>query len=126
METIGQKVWALAWSNIPMGQTGTEPEFTSHDSLWMLNTTDDDAEVEITIYYADREPVGPYPLEIGARRVRQVRFNDLIDPEAMPLAVDYGAVVVASVPIVVQFSTIDTRQAANSRSFSLGYPGSQS
>ena len=123
MEDIGQKVWAIAGSNIPMDQTGKEPEFTSHDSLWMLNTGGDDADVEITIYYADREPVGPYPLEVGARRVRQVRFNDLIDPQAMPLKTDYGAVVVASVPIVVQFSTMDTRQAANSRSLSLGYGG---
>ncbi len=123
MEDIGQKVWAIAGSNIPMGQTGEEPEFTSRDSLWMLNTGDDDADVEITIYYADREPVGPYPLEVGARRVRQVRLNDLIDPQAIPLETDYGAVVVASVPIVVQFSTMDTRQAANSRSLSLGYGG---
>ncbi len=121
MDDIGQKIWAIAGSHIPMGQTGEEPEFTSRDSLWMLNTGDEDADVEVTIYYADREPVGPYPLEVGARRVRQVRVNDLIDPEAIPLETDYGAVVVASVPIVVQFSTMDTRQAANSRSFSLGY-----
>jgi hypothetical protein len=120
-EQIGKKVWAIPGGNIPLEQTGDEPDFTSHDSLWMLNTTDEDAQVEITIYYADREPIGPYPIEVEARRVRQVRFNDLIDPEAMPLETDYGAVVEASVPIVVQFTTMDTRQAANTRSISLGY-----
>ena len=121
MEKLGKRVWALAGSNIPLEHTGEEPEFTSHDSLWMLNTTDEVASVEVTIYYADCEPVGPYPLEVGARRVRQVRFNDLIDPEAMPLETDYGAVVVASVPIVVQFAMVDTRQAANTRVVTTGY-----
>ncbi len=121
MSEIGKKIWAIPGSNIPLEQTGPEPDFTSHDSLWMLNATDEDAQVEITIYYADREPVGPYPLEVEARRVRQVRFNDLIDPQAMPLETDYGAVIKASVPIVVQFSTMDTRQAANSRSIVIGY-----
>ena len=123
MPELGKKTWALAGSRIPLEQTGREPEFTSHDSLWMLNTTDHDAEVEITLYYADREPVGPYPLKVEARRVRQVRFNDLINPEAMPLETDYGAVVVSSVPIVVQFSMVDTRQAANARSVVGGYGG---
>lgn len=118
---LGRKIWALAGSKIPMGQTGKEPEFTSHDSLWMLNTTDEDGKVEITIYYPDREPVGPYPLEVKARRVRQVRINDLIDPEAIPLEREYGAVVVSSVPMVVQFSTTDTRQAANTRYVTGGY-----
>src|SRR5690554_2634813 len=123
MSELGKKTWALAGSRIPLEQTGKEPEFTSHDSLWMLNTTDDDADIEITIYYADREPVGPYPLKVGARRVRQVRFNDLINPQAMPLETDYGAAVVSSVPIVVQFSMVDTRQAANARSVVGGYGG---
>ena len=48
-------------------------------------------------------------------------LTELIDPEAMPLETDYGAVVEASVPIVVQFTTMDTRQSANTRSISLGY-----
>ena len=123
MPTIGKKVWAIPGSNIPLDQTGPEPDFTSHDSLWMLNTTDRGAQVEITLYYADREPVGPYPLEVAPRRVRQVRFNDLIDPEAMPLETDYGAVITSDVPIVIQFTQMDTRQSENSRTVSLGFPG---
>lgn len=119
---IGAKIWAIPGSNIPLGQQGREPEFTSHDSLWMLNTTDDDAQIEITIYYADREPVGPYPLSLDARRVRQIRFNDLIDPQAIELETDYAAVLESTVPIVVQFTQMDTRQAENSRTISLGYP----
>lgn len=123
MSEIGRNIWAIPGSNIPVDQTGPEPDFTSHDSLWMLNTNGEDAEVEITIYYADREPAGPYELVVEAERVRQVRFNDLIDPQAIPLETDYGAVVRASVPVVVQFTQMDTRRAENARALSLGYGG---
>ncbi len=123
MPDIGRKTWALPGSNIPLNQNGREPEFTTRDTLWMLNTTGDDATVAITIYYADREPVGPYELELKARRVRKVRFNDLIDPEAIPLETDYGAVVESTVPIVVQQTRMDTRQAENTRTSNLGFPG---
>lgn len=121
MSDIGKKTWAIPGSNIPLEQTGPEPEFTSHDSLWVLNTTDEDATVEMTLYYSDREPVGPYEIEVGARRVREVRFNDLIDPEAMPLETDYAAVVESNTPVVVQFTSMDTRRAENSRTAMLGF-----
>lgn len=122
MAQIGRKRWAIPGSNIPLNQTGPEPEFTSRDTLWMLNTTDDDARISITVYYADREPAGPFELEVQARRVRKVRFNDLIDPEAIPLETDYAAVVESTAPIVVQQTQMDTRQAANTRTSSLGFP----
>jgi hypothetical protein len=41
-----------------------------------------------------------------------VRCNDLIDPEALPLGVDYGIVIACDVPIVVQLSRVDTSQTA--------------
>ncbi len=123
MTEIGKKTWAIPGSNIPLEHTGEEPEFTSHDSLWVLNATDDDADVQMTLYYADREPVGPYHIEVGARRVRQVRFNDLIDPEAIPLETDYAAVVEANTPVVVQLTSLDTRRAEQTHSRSLGFPG---
>ena len=52
--------------------------------------------------------MGPYPLTVAPHRVRQVRFNDLIDPQAMPLGVDYAVVIESNVPIVVQFTRHDT------------------
>ncbi len=123
MPNLGKKSWAIPGSNIPLEQTGPEPDFTSHDSLWILNATDDDADVEITIYYADREPVGPYSIDIEARRVRQIRFNDLIDPQPIPLETDYAAVVESNTPIVVHFTQMDTRQAENTRTTATGFGG---
>lgn len=122
MEALGKKVWAIPGGHIPSASTGREPEHVSRDELQVLNTSGDDAELEITLYYADREPVGPYPLVVHPRRVRHVRFNDLIDPEAMPLDTHYACVVNSSVPVVVQFTRVDTSQAENALLGLLAYP----
>lgn len=84
---------------------------TSHETACLLNTGDRDAQVRITIYFTDREPVGPYRLVVPARRTVHQRFNDLTDPATVPRGVPYASVIEADVPIVVQHTRIDTRQA---------------
>jgi hypothetical protein len=122
MKAIGHKVWAIAGGHIPPSSIGHEPECTSRDELFVLNAARREARMELTIYYTDREPVGPYKLKVAAQRVRRVRFNDLIDPEAMPLDVDYGVVIRANVPIVVQFSRLDTSQPSAAIASTMAFP----
>ncbi|MBA2707086.1 MAG: sensory rhodopsin transducer, partial [Gemmatimonadaceae bacterium] len=57
---IGRKQWAIAEGYIPANSHGPSPEMTSHETACVLNTGDADANVSITIYFTDREPVGPY------------------------------------------------------------------
>ena len=57
---IGAKTWVIAEGYIPGESHGPEPQMTSHETVCLLNCSDKDAHVEITIYYKDREPVGPY------------------------------------------------------------------
>jgi hypothetical protein len=78
--------------------------------------------VEITVYYSDREPVGPYQIVVPARRTRHVRFNDLNDPAAIPRGTDYASVIVSDVPIVVQHTRLDSRQAENALMTTIAYP----
>jgi hypothetical protein len=108
---IGRTRWAIAEGYIPGDSTGPEPEMTSHETLCFLNTGDQDAGVEITLYFEDREPTGPYRLTIPARRTVHQWINDLDDPEPVPKDTDYAILVEADVPIVVQHTRIDTRQA---------------
>ena len=67
--------------------------------------------VTITFYFADREPAGPYQVTVPARRTRHVRFNRLDDPEPIPQDTDYASVIESDVPIVVQHTRFDSRQA---------------
>jgi hypothetical protein len=113
MTALGQRTWVVPAGWIPAGSTGHEPDFTSRDEVVILNTGETDATVSLTVYYAHRDPVTGYEFDVAARRVRRVRVNDLIDPEAVPLEVMYAVVLEASVPVVVERIHVDTRQAEN-------------
>jgi hypothetical protein len=86
---------------------------TSHETVCLLNTGDRDADVRITIFYSDRDPAGPYRINVPARRTKHVRFNDLTDPEPIPTDTDFASLIESTVPIVVQHTRLDSRQAAN-------------
>jgi hypothetical protein len=120
-EPIGRRRWAIAEGYIPAWSHGPAPEFTSHEAACMLNASDEDAEVTITIYYADREPVGPYRVRVPARRTLHLRFNELNDPEPIPLGTPYSSLIESSVPIMVQHTRLDSRQTDNALITTIAY-----
>jgi hypothetical protein len=67
--------------------------------------------VTIVIFFADREPVGPYRVTVAARRTLHLRFNDLKDPQAIPRDTDYASVFESDEPIIVQHTRLDSRRA---------------
>src|SRR5438045_1882941 len=122
MESIGEKVWAIAEGYIPGYSHGPEPEMTSHETACILNASESDAHVEITIYFKDREPAGPYRITVPARRTRHVRFNDLRDPEPIPRNTDFSSLIRSDVSIVAQHTRLDSRQAENALLSTIAYP----
>lgn len=118
---LGRKRWAIAEGYIPEGSHGPAPELTSHETACILNASDQEAHVSITVYFADREPAGPYVVTIPPRRTRHVRFNDLGEPEPVPRGIDFSSVIESDVPIVVQHTRLDSRQAANALLSTIAY-----
>jgi hypothetical protein len=108
MMALGRTIWAFPGGQIPLRSTGEEPEFTSRDELVILNAGDTAAKIALTVHHADDPPVGPYEFEVAARRVRRVRFNDLIFPEAIMLDRPFAAVLTASRPVAVQCTRLDS------------------
>jgi len=119
--TIGKKVWAIAEGYIPGWSNGPAPDFISHEAACILNTGDEDAHVQITIYFADKDPVGPYEVTVPARRTKHLRFNNLEHPAPIPLQTSYSSVLVSDVPIVVQHTRLDSRQEANALITTIAY-----
>jgi hypothetical protein len=107
---LGKKEWAFSGGNIPVQSTGKEPDFVSQDKLAILNSTGQEASIKITLFFSDNEPVAEYELKIKQERVKKFRVNDLIDPQAIPLGVPYGALIQSNVPVVVQFTQQNTGQ----------------
>lgn len=64
MPTIGRKEWAIPEGYIPEHSHGSEPEMTSHEAACLLNATDRVAHVSIMVYFSNREPAGPYYVNV--------------------------------------------------------------
>jgi hypothetical protein len=107
---IGKKIWAIAEGYIPSKSSSNKREFVSHETACILNTSGHEATIEVFIYFSDKDPQGPYHLIIPAKRTRHVRFNDFKDPE-IPRDTDYSSVFISNVPVVIQHTRLDTRQA---------------
>jgi hypothetical protein len=121
MEVIGRKHWAIAEGYIPSQSSFAEPALISHETACILNATDTVAHIRITIFFADREPIGPYRVSVAARRTLHLRFNDLNDPAPVPRDTDYASVFESDVPIVVQHTRLDSRRAEVSLLSTIAY-----
>lgn len=111
MQAIGRCRWAIAEGYIPGQSIGPAPAMTSHETACILNANAADAQVTVTVFFTDRPPAGPYRITVPARRTLHLRFNALNDPEPIPTDTDYASVIESDLPIVVQHTRLDSRQA---------------
>ncbi len=119
---IGRRTWAIAEGYIPPDSPTKSREMLSHETVCILNAGDSAARVEITVYFANREPVGPYTFDVGARRTRHLRFNEFKDPAPIPTNTDFSSVIASNVPIVVQHTRLDSRQAELALLSTIAFP----
>ncbi|WP_173513391.1 sensory rhodopsin transducer [Sinorhizobium psoraleae] len=110
MQAMGSRRWAIADGYIPSSSASDDPALVSHESACILNAGEIPANIEITVFFSDREPAGPYRLAIAPRRTVHLRFNDLDDPERVPRDTPYACVIESDVPIIVQQTRLDSRR----------------
>jgi hypothetical protein len=123
MDAIGQRRWVIPEGFIPSrSMVNADRPLLSHEAFCVLNTGDTDAHIEVTLFFTDREPVGPYKVAVGARRTFHFRFNELEDPEKVPLDTDYASVIESDVPIIVQHTRLDSRAAEIALLSTIAYP----
>lgn len=123
MDSATSTEWTFAAGVIPERSSGREPENTSRNVLCLLNATESDGCAEVMIFHEDREPVGPYRISLPAKRVRHVRINDLIDPQAVPYGVPYGLAITSDVRVAAQLVYVDTADGRFAVTALPGTPG---
>jgi hypothetical protein len=92
MNAMGRTRWAIAEGHIPSQSSFTDRALVSHETACILNAGGSDAQVSLTIFFADREPAGPYRITVPARRTLHLRFNDLVEPSPVPRDTDFSSV----------------------------------
>ena len=110
-------------ADIPSGSAFTDRALISRDTACILNAGDRDAQVAITIVFADREPVGPYRVTVRVRRTLHLRFNDLVDPQPVPHDTD-ASVFERDVLIVIQHTRLDSQPPDFALLSTMASPGS--
>ena len=106
----GKCTWLVAdcyWPEIT-----TPGHYVSHEAICVLNTGNADADINITLYFEDREPMCGFSAKVAARRTSHIRMDKLTNSkgEQVPMGVPYAALVESTVPVVCQYSRIDTTQ----------------
>lgn len=90
MEPIGRKHWAIAEGCVPSQSSFSRCVLICHETARTLKAVDRDAHARVTVFFVDREPVGPCDVTATARPALHLRFNDLKDPAPIP-AVTHAA-----------------------------------
>jgi hypothetical protein len=119
----GHTRWTIPEGYLPPDDPQKPRPLISHEAFCVLNPGDADAYIEVMIYYGDREPVGPYRMQVQARRTVHFRFNDLSDPKPIPVGTDYASVITSSVPILVQHTRLDSRSGSIALMTTMAFPG---
>jgi hypothetical protein len=81
----------------------------SHESLCVLNLADTDAEIALTFYYEDRDPLTGYVARCPSERTRHIRLDGLRDKDGQSLqqCVPYAIRLSSNVPVFCQYTRVD-------------------
>ncbi|WP_315370613.1 sensory rhodopsin transducer [Paenibacillus sp. FSL K6-1122] len=116
----GHTYWVIPDGYIPPESRGT---LESHESICVLNTSATDADLHITIYFEDREPLEGIVAEVPARRTKHIRTASLRSGEqSIPPGVPYAITVSSNIPVIVQYSRLDTTQPELALMSVMAYP----
>lgn len=107
---LGKIHWVIPEGYIPAaGPFEEDRALRSHETACILNTNYQTAHIQLTIYFSDRDPIGPYQITVEPLRTLHLRFDDLEEPESIPRETDYASVFESDLPIIVQHTRLDTR-----------------
>jgi hypothetical protein len=116
----GEKVWYVPDGFIPETSSG---RLVSHESVCVLNTSSEEALLRFTIFFEDREPIEDIMMVVPGRRTRHIRTSSLRkDGQPIPAGVPYAMEIVSDIPVIVQYSRLDSTQAENALMSVMAYP----
>ena len=102
----GKKVWVIPDGF--MSNTNTKDN-VSHEAVCVLNLTETDAKVKLTIFFEDRELLEGFIAECKSKRTNHVRLDKIENTkgEKIPKEVPYAILVESDTDIICQHSRMD-------------------
>ena len=109
MEKHGKRIWFFPDGDRP--PFGDSP-LKGHESVVVLNPSKEQAVIKITFYYEDKDPVVTDEIVVEAERVCCMKTHEkkYFKEKTQPLETQYALKVESSVPVIVQYGRLDSRQ----------------
>lgn len=105
MSPNGAKLWFIPDAYLAK-PADDDPIYKNHEAICVMNTTSDDATLQLDFYFADREPIENIMIAMPAKRCHHIRMDipEQVGGYEIPFDVPYGVRVRSDVPVVVQYS----------------------
>ncbi len=120
MKAYGKKVWLIPDTYL---NSVSKNENISHEAICVINTSDEDAEIKLTLFFEDRDPRTDFSSRCPAMRTHHIRMDKLRNDkgEMIPRDTPYAVLVESNTPIVVQYSRLDTSAVEMALMTTMGY-----
>jgi hypothetical protein len=117
----GARVWLIGDAYLP---AEINPELPGHEATCVLNTSEKPANVVLTFYFEDRDPIRNVKVLVGPERTLHIRLDkpEMLGGMTLPRLAPFAIRVESDIPIVVQHSRLDVTQPNLSVSTSIAYP----
>ena len=120
MCNLGKKNWIIHDCELPQEGEGVAK---GHESVIIVNDSDIDAEINVSIFFTDKEPYENIKWTVGAKRVKCFRMNNIehMCGFKVPFETQYAMKVISNTPIVLQYGRLDNTQPNLAFYTTLGY-----
>ena len=119
-EALGKKNWLIPDCELPLPGEGV---LKGHESVIVVNDSEEIAEIEVKLFFTDRDCDAKIRWQVLPGRVRCFRMNNLEDMcgFVVPNDTQYAMKLTSSVNVVVQYGRLDNRQTNLAYYTTLGY-----
>lgn len=103
--SFGSRIWCYADGYMPQKTETVD----CHESLLFFNPNGEEAHVEVSLHFEDRDPVKGLKYTVGGEKMKALRLDhkeDIFGFE-IPKETHYSIKVASDVPIVCQFGRMD-------------------
>ncbi len=109
MKAYGKKSWLIPDAFLALVSKGQ----VSHEAICVVNTSDVDADINLTLFFEDRPMLTGFSAKCGAKMTHHVRLDKIrsADGALIPRDTPYSILIESNTPIVVQYSRLDTSAA---------------
>lgn len=122
MKVYGKTTWLIADTFL---NSKSKNENLSHEAICVVNTSGTDAEIKLTLFFEDRECIeGEFVSFCGAKKTHHIRMDKIRSKSGAPIPHDvpYAVLVESNVPIVCQYSRLDTSAGSMALMTTVAYP----